>query len=139
MDFGGEIDLYNKKMDKKMPRLYTIIHNYEMFRESYETEEDSLQILSREGSKYGLFFILTASSSMGFGFRISQNCKTQIALQQKDEMDYSSIVGPTEGLCPSKYPGRGLINLGQVYEFQTAHITKEDNELMYIRNYCAKL
>ena len=139
MDFGGEIDLYNKKMTKKMPRLYTIIHNYEMFRESYETEEDSLQILSREGSKYGLFFILTASSSMGFGFRISQNCKTQIALQQKDEMDYSSIVGPTEGLCPSKYPGRGLINLGQVYEFQTAHITKEDNELMYIRNYCAKL
>ena len=139
VDYGGEIDLYNKKLEKKLPKLYTIIHNYEMFRETYDNEEETLQILSREGNKYGISFILTASSSMGFGFKVLQNCKMQIALQQKDDMDYSSIVGQTEGLCPTRYVGRGLINLGSVYEFQIAHITDDDNELSYIREFVKTL
>lgn len=138
-DFGGDIDFYNKNADNKIQKLFTIINNYEVFREIYEDQEEELEKLSREGMKYGIYFIVVASSTNGIRYKVLNNFKQQVALQLKDENDYSSVVGRTDGLYPSKYQGRGLIKLDKIYEFQTAGITKDENQLAILKEFCENL
>ena len=63
---------------------------------------------------------MTAGSISGLGFKLEQNFKTKLALQLSNPSDYVSVVGRTGGLLPEGYPGRGLINLSGVKEFQIA-------------------
>lgn len=138
-EYGGDIERYNANAKQTVPNIVVVIHNFEAFLENYENKEEQIRYLTREGSKYGIYFILTASSTLGIRSRILQNCKQQIALQMKQEGDYSQIVGKTGGLIPSKQVGRGLIKLDQVYEFQTAMITAEKEQYTYLREFCATL
>jgi S-DNA-T family DNA segregation ATPase FtsK/SpoIIIE len=60
-------------------------------------------------------------------------------LQLNDPTDYSSVLGSVNGVYPSKFKGRGIFKNQSVYEFQTAHITRDvENTLEYVRNYCSK-
>ena len=138
-EYGGNINSYNEVSEDKLQKLFIIIHNYELFKESFEEEEDMLPYLTREGERYGLYFIITASSMNGFSSRVSQNFKQQIVLQQKDDLDYSSILNFNEKLIPARFKGRGLMSSNEsVYEFQTAHVTDGD-EQSFIRDYCNHL
>ena len=138
-EYGGNINFYNKSSGNILQKQFIIINNYELFREFYEDEEDMLPFLTREGSRYGLYFVITGTSTSAFSSRVIQNFKQQIVLQQKDDLDYSSILNSNEKLIPAKNKGRGLISIDEkVYEFQTAHVTKEE-EQSYIRDYCSQL
>ena len=95
--------------------------------------------LTREGTKYGLYFILTTSASNMIRYRLSQNFSQKLALRLNDESDYSSILGNCRGTKPSDILGRGLINLGAIYEFQTAMITTEDKLNDNVREICKQL
>ncbi len=138
-DYGGDLRLYNKESNTKLQNIVVIIHNYEAYKDLYESYEENFAILVREGTKYGINFIITATSDIGVRYRILQNFNTQLTLQLKDEKDYSTIVGRTEGLYPAKYRGRGLVRLDNLYEFQTANITDKDNQINYIRDFCTDL
>ncbi len=61
-------------------------------------------------------------------------------LQLNDQTEYSGVIGNTDGVYPSKSKGRGIFKTDATYEFQTAHITSDiDNMYAFITDYCKNL
>ncbi|MCL1791730.1 MAG: type VII secretion protein EssC [Peptococcaceae bacterium] len=117
-----------------MPNIIVVINNYSAFAELYDKSISDVTYLSREGTKYGIYFILTALGVNVIRFNLLQNFKQLFTLQLNDPKDYSTVVGRTEGLLPAKHKGRGLVKLDELYEFQIAHITDEPIPFTFIRN-----
>ena len=138
-DYSGDYQTYIKTSGKSVPNFVVIINNYEAFTEVYANYEDIILQLTREGIKYGIFFIFTTSASNMIRYRLAQNFKTKLVLQLNDENDYSSILGNVRGTKPSEILGRGLIDLGSIYEFQTASICEESKTNDTIRATCEEL
>ncbi len=138
-NYGGDIVSYHRNTEEKVPSIVVAINNYAAFSEMYEDLESVLLNLTREGTKYGIYFVLTAIGTGAIRFRMVQNFKQIFVLQLADEGDYSSVVGKTDGLLPAKIKGRGLFRVENVFEFQTAHPFETDNQFMRIREYCSKL
>ena len=138
-DYGGDYDSYIKSSGKTLPSIVVAINNFSAFTETYEEKEEAVSYLSREGTKYGVYFVLTALGTGAVRFRLLQNFKQQLVLQLNDEADYSTVVGKTDGLFPSKYKGRGLVKRDELYEFQLASLTKEDIPFKFVQNVCKEL
>lgn len=138
-DFGGDYLSYRKNTGKKIPNIVVALNNYSGFAEQYENLDELFVLLSRDGIKYGITFVVTASNTNAIRFRTQQNFKQILTMQLNDANDYSVIVGKTEGLIPSRFKGRGLIRLDRVYEFQTAYCCENKDQLEFIRQYCGKL
>ena len=135
--YGGDFFTYNRMADEKLPSMVVVIHNYSAFSEMYEEIEESIAYLTREGTKYGIYFILTAINTVSIRFRLLQNFKQLFVLQLNDSSDYSGVLGNVNGTYPSKYKGRGIIKTDGVYEFQVAHITERvSNQFELITEYC---
>lgn len=136
-DYGGDYFSYLRLSANEIPSIFVIIHNFAAFLENYVDFEDSIYYLTREGTKYGIFFIMTALTTNAIRYRISQNFKQIFVLQLNDESDYSNILGKTDGLMPSHIKGRGLFKNTRIFEFQTAHISLQcENPFEFIRKYC---
>lgn len=138
-EFGGDYVSYCKNSGKKVPNIVVAINNFAGFTEQYENLYESFNLLSRDCVKYGIYFVITASSTSAVRYRTSQNFKTILTMQLNDATEYPVVVGRTEGLIPSKFKGRGLINLGKVYEFQTAYCSDADDTADFIRDFCKEL
>ena len=138
-DYSGDYQTYIKSSGSSVPNYVVIINNYEAFTEVYANYEDVILQLTREGIKYGVFFIFTTSASNMIRYRLAQNFKQKLVLQLNDENDYSSILGNVRGTKPSEILGRGLIDLGGIYEFQTASICEETKVNDTIRAVCEEL
>jgi len=137
-DYSGDYQTYIKESGNTVPNFVVIINNYEAFNEMYQSYEDEILQLTREGIKYGIYFVFTTSASNMIRYRLAQNFKTKLVLQLNDENDYSSILGNVHGTKPSEILGRGLVDLGSIYEFQTASITT-DNVNDVIRAKCDEI
>ncbi len=138
-DFGGNYTSYIKSSGKTLPSIVVAINNFAAFTEMYEEKEEAVSYLSREGTKYGLYFVLTALGTGAVRFRLLQNFKQLLVLQLNDETDYSSVVGKTDGLFPSKYKGRGLVKRDELYEFQLATLTDDEVPFAFIQQTCKDL
>ena len=138
-DYSGDYQTYIKSSGSSVPTIVVIINNYEAFNEVYNSYDDVMLQLTREGSKYGLYFVLTTSASNMVRYRLAQNFAQKLALRLNDESDYSAILGNCRGTKPSDIVGRGLINLGAIYEFQTAMICPEEELNETIRKKCKEL
>ncbi len=138
-DFGGDLLSYCNATGKNEPNIVVILNNYAGFIEQFEDLEDMFGLLTRDGTKYGIYFVVSAASASTIRYRIVGNFNQLLTLQLNDESDYSSIVGKTEGLIPTNYKGRGLVPIDRVYEFQTAHCSNVSDQYSYVREYCAKL
>ncbi|MBQ1187061.1 MAG: type VII secretion protein EssC [Clostridia bacterium] len=138
-DYGGDYASYLKSSGKTLPSIVVAINNFAAFTEAYEEKEEAVSYLSREGTKYGVYFVLTALGTGAVRFRLLQNFKQLLVLQLNDETDYSSVVGKTDGLFPSKYKGRGLIKRDELYEFQLAGLCEDDVPFAFIQNACKEL
>ena len=91
-DYGGDYNLYIKTSGNKMPMLIVIINNYEAFSENYEDKYDDIFLmLTREGTKCGIVFIITTSACNDVRYRLAQNFRQKIALQLNNEDDYFNI------------------------------------------------
>ena len=140
IDYNGDYNLYIKNSGETLPRYIVIINNYEVFNENYEDYVDTISGLTREGERYGISFIITATGVNAVRGKTSQNFGNQLCLQFNDPNDYSSILGSTHGIVPSDILGRGLVKLkGQIYEYQTAYPYKWDEINTFIKNICYKL
>lgn len=132
-NYGGDYNLYIKSKENVMPMIIVIINNYEAFSENYEDDYDDLLLsLTREGMKYGIIFITTASTFNDLRYRLSQNFAQRIALQLNNDDDYLNIFNDAGKKRPSHLFGRGLIKLEDIYEFQTARICKPEEWNSYI-------
>lgn len=125
-EYGGDYQSYIKNSGKPYPNIVVIINNYSAFAEMYEECEEVISYVTREGTKYGIFFIVTANNSGAVRFRLAQNFTNLYVMQMNDKDDYTGILGPVEGTYPSKYKGRGLVKTEHTYEFQTAVFSTPD-------------
>ena len=137
---GGDFEDYRSESGQPLPAILVAIHNYSAFSEMFEEQEDVLSFLSREGTKYGIYFIATSAVTSAIRYRIQQNFKQMILLQMNDSTEYGGVLGNTEGVVPSKLAGRGVFRAGSVYEFQTALVPMgKETELAFVRRACSTL
>lgn len=137
-DYGGDYASYIRSSGNALPSIIVAINNFSAFTEIYEQKEEAVLYLSREGTKYGIYFVITAIGTGAVRFKLLQNFKQLFVLQLNDAADYSSVVGKTDGLFPSKLKGRGLVKRDELYEFQLASLT-EGTPFAFIQSTCKKL
>ncbi len=125
-NYGGNFFNYNAQNTTKLPSIVVILNNYETYQDTYEQYEDTLNVITRECLKYGIYFIVTCNTPNGMRFKLKQNYSQIYCLQQNNEDDYTSILGNVNKSYPSKLFGRGIIKTENIYEFQTASIDTQD-------------
>jgi len=140
VEFGGDFQSYAKLAPRPVPNIVVVINNVAAFNELYEEAEELLAALTREGTKYGIYFIFAAASVGDVRYRLRQNFKQTICLQVNDMTDYQELFGRLDGLVPTQAPGRGLFRGEEgVYEFQAA-LTSEElaDSPIETRQWCEK-
>ncbi len=119
-DYGGDYISYSKATGKVLPNIVVIINGFELYNENYgDATFDLLATITRDCQKYGVYFIMTSTTSNGIRSRLSQYLPNHLVFQMNDKYDYSSLLARTK-LEPADIPGRGLVKLDSVYEFQAA-------------------
>ena len=139
VDYNGSFDFYINHGGKQIPFITIVINNAEAFFETYPDYEDLVVQLTRDCLKYGICFIFTTNGPNTIRYRMRQNFKQNLVLQFNDPMDYSSVLANVHKKEPSKAYGRGLVDLGEVYEFQTAYSYTEEKMTDYIKIVSKKL
>lgn len=133
-NYGGDIKLFIKETKQKMPQIIVVINNYEGFVENYgDKYDDTMLTLCRDGLKYGIIFVLTASAYNSIRYRLSQTFRQKIALQLNNEDDYINILEGVKKKRPAHIFGRGLIKYSDIYEFQTARICEPEKWNIFVR------
>ena len=126
-DFGGDYISYCKSSGKILPNIIIVINGYELFYENFgDALFDLLVTITRDCQKYGIYFILSCSSSNGIRSKLAQYLPNHLTLQMSDKYDYSALLARTK-LVPANIPGRGLCLLDDIYEFQSAVPTEKEN------------
>lgn len=129
---GVDFSQYFKEHDD-LPAMNIIIANYGSFREAFEKEQyDSLvEVLSRDASKYGVYFLLTSVSTTGLRMKIMENFGNVFTLNLNDA-SYSNVLPKAKKMIPTDCKGRGLCSKDEVYEFQTCYITERTDIFAFI-------
>ncbi len=139
-EYNGDIKTYSTTSGKTVPNMVIVINNMENFLEFYPDFMEELVGLTRDGSKYGILFIGTTNGVNNVRLKLAQNYPIQIALQLKDKYDYTSVLGNTGGIVPSKVKGRGLVKVhNKIYEFQSAYVTDESKQIEFIKKFSKEL
>ncbi|HEX9058740.1 MAG TPA: type VII secretion protein EssC, partial [Clostridia bacterium] len=102
-----------------LPAIVLLIDNYFALSETYEMVDSKMILLAREGSKYGIYLVATATNAALVRYKFSVNFKMAISYQLIEKTEYDGIVGRTEGLEPANIAGRGLVRGKPPLEFQT--------------------
>ncbi|MBP3238605.1 MAG: type VII secretion protein EssC [Lachnospiraceae bacterium] len=141
VDYGGSIEKYNASVDKPFPYMLVIINNYAHFAESNDRYEEFINSMSRECPRYGIFFIITATSASSIRYRTTQNFQQVFCLQLNDKGDYSSVLGTTGGVYPPAIRGRGIFKRDKnTYVFQCAEPLSRNGDVVdTVRSFCAEL
>ena len=139
-DYNGDYDLYINSNKESMPMIVVIINNYDTFLEQYELKYDEIFLsLTREGLKCGIVFIITANSANSIRYRLYHNFRQKIALQLNNQDDYYNIFEKVGNKRPANIFGRGLIQMKDIYEFQTAQICEPEKWNAHIKDVNEKL
>ena len=139
-NYDGNIRLYIKNTGDVMPQIAIIINNYEGFIDKFGDKfDDVLLTLCRDGTKYGIIFVLTASTYNSIRYRLSQNFRQKVALQLNNEDDFMNILEGVKRKRPAHLFGRGLIKYNDIFEFQTARICESEKWNVFIKEKIRKL
>ena len=132
-DYNGDYDNYCKHSGNKVPRFVVIFNNLESFKEQYPAYDELLLTLSREGSRYGIVFLLATSSRSGLYSRFLKNFSNDFVLDMNTKDEYMDVFGKIGNVYPADFPGRGLFKEDLVCEFQTAKICNDENMVEFIK------
>ncbi|WP_291288263.1 type VII secretion protein EssC [Enorma sp.] len=125
--YGGSIDAYCAATGEALPSIVCAITNLASFYEIYAPLEDRLNALTRDAVRYGIHFIVTATSAMTPRMRLKANFARVLACFMNDENDYVTVFGRRPQVLPAHVPGRGVVELDkEVLEFQAASYAGED-------------
>lgn len=128
-EYNGDFVTYNTKSGNKLPSIIVVINVLETLFENYDDLTDVFLTITRECSRYGIIFVVTTNGVNNIRSKLLQGFKKSIALDLKDNYDYTTIFGSRVNIKPTKNKGRGLINMENIYEFQTATLNNEkDNQ-----------
>ena len=138
-EFGGDFLSLVRKGGEKLPSIVVGIQNYSGFSENFDDLEDQVSYLTREGTKYGIYFVVTALTTNAVRYRMMQNFRQLFVLQLNDPSEYSGVLGSVGGTYPSKMKGRGILKQEAVYEFQLAFVSETDPVMDEIRRFAGEL
>ncbi len=125
----GSFKEYNESNpDKPIPLITFIIDNYFEFISEYQNEEENILKLTRDGSRYGIQFVMTVNRASDMRYKLKQNFTFLIPLRMVEKADYIDMLGKNPEFIPSAIAGRGLIMKDAVLEFQTALPVYGDTE-----------
>lgn len=137
---GGDYLTYRQNENENLPAIVIIINEYANFVEQYEALDEQMASITRECTKYGIYFLLTNPSQIGIRYKLQQNFSQLYVLQMNDKSDYTAILGNTSGVYPSRIVGRGIYREKDVYEFQTACVTLDaEKTVEAVKSFCAEL
>ena len=103
-----------------------VINDIDVFKEVYEDIYDSFFVtMTRNCSKYGIYFLVSCSATSSLGFMAENNFPQKIMLNMTDQSDFSVYFANSP--IPNKNAGRGVIEIDEPYEFQTALVFKESD------------
>jgi len=128
-EFGGEYKNYIKHSNKHIPVKVIILNNFDSIFENNQDMYEYLPDLIRDSERYGIIFILTANASNSVSSKISQNFDNIYAFKMKDPTEYNTIFNSRKKIEPRDIVGRGIVNNGELHEFQTSSIIEKENEL----------
>lgn len=134
-------DMYNRKVEKKMPAILWIVENFDVGKEMNPELENFAKTLSRDGANLGIYICMSASAPGAIRFSISNNFKSKIALYMYDKSDLSSAVSKT-GIVPKDIKGRAYVKTDDVYEVQlytALDIIDEEAYIDGIKNICLEM
>lgn len=139
-EYSGNFDSYCKESGKTVPLIVTILNSYESFMENCGDYDDYFVHLLREGSKYGIIFVITAASTNSVRTTVVEYFTNKILLQTSDDFDYQYMLDAEHGAKPKKNFGRGMTIIDdEPCEFQTAYITTKENINDSVRQLSKKL
>lgn len=128
---GGSYEQFIKKNKQvALPAIVIVIDQYGSFKEKADSAyTERLTRISRDGTSYGIYLVITASGFGGDGIErsIADNLRSSICLEMPDRFAYTDVLHTMklDVLPEAGCRGRGLIPEGErVLEFQTA-IAKE--------------
>lgn len=133
-----------RQTHKDLPIIIVMIDNYAVFHELYNDQYgDDLVNLVRDGTSYGITFIVTVQHVSTLSYKISYFFTQRIAMALSNNSDYSSIWDGCHSTIPA-LPGRVLFSQnkqfyeGQVYEAFSGKTEQHKVESMkaVIDKYC---
>lgn len=132
--YNGDYNLYKIKENAYMPMIFVVLNNFTTFYEMYGNQyDDLLNSITRECVKYRIIFVVTANVAGDIRYRLKQNFKQSITLQQNKEDEYFNVFDKARKMRPSALFGRGLISIkDSIYEFQTATLCKGEDYNNYV-------
>lgn len=110
-----------------IPQILILLDNFAEFKENYDSLNDELLLLMREGQSYGINFVITNSTANGISYKFTNNIKTKMCLTCTDKTDYNAILGLTR-VQPTKVKGRAIIGDDNGYEVQFASFGIKEKE-----------
>ncbi len=138
-DFGGDYISYSKATGKVLPNVVIVINGFELYNENFGDDTfDLLATLTRDCQKYGVYFIMSATTSNGIRSRLAQYLPNHLVFQMNDKYDYSSLLARTK-IEPAAISGRGLVKLDGVFEFQAAVPTEKEGLNAFVMNKISEL
>ena len=137
--YGGNYADYIKHSGEKMPNIVVVINSIEVMTEMYQDIIERYIPVIREGSKYGIHFLVTAETPTSVKMKVAQSCKNVMCLQLSNEAMYRDVLGRTNGMVPSSTMGRGLLRMEEICEFQTAMVAKNEQFYNFIKPYIENL
>ena len=118
------LESYNQRVkdnpEHVFPAIVVVIDNFAEFKENYDNLLPDLMTLVRDGRRFGIFFVITATAYNDIPNKLFNLLAQRVAFTMADAGSYAEIVG--KGVLPlTDTPGRGFINYrGNRLEFQVA-------------------
>ena len=110
----------------KYSNIIVVINGFDIFSEQYdELYNDIFMPLVRDCNRFGIYFVITSTGSLNV--MVENSFPQKIAMRYLDTSDYGMLFNNASKTIPGINPGRGLVELDSVYEFQASQIFEEVN------------
>lgn len=111
----GNFAEYKRKHN--IPLILVVIDNFLGFFEFFNDKDDQLfnelQYTAREGTKYGIQFVVTAAKMSDMRSKLRSSFLNALALYHTEKSDYREIYSTQATFLPPRYKGRGLYLMGK--------------------------
>ncbi|MBM7643962.1 S-DNA-T family DNA segregation ATPase FtsK/SpoIIIE [Scopulibacillus daqui] len=139
----GSLKTYRSVSGADMPALILMIDGYQRFKTSFQTENEQLEILLREGATYGLIVLVTVNQTNDIFERYRSNFVSAVSFELADHTDYYYAVGRPDISTENLPEGRGFVkgqNPPQVFQAMLPYDgVNELERVAFIRRWSEKM
>ena len=115
----------------KIPIIYLIIDDFASWSIVHMDQfGDKLLQMLRDGSKYGIYVLLTVNTTSEITYKMRQYINSYVTLQLPEKSAYRELWGVAPDTLPELTKGRGLTSVGQTLaEYQVLLAVKAESEV----------